>query len=91
MVEMCYVQTIGNVLQSILESKAFITSMKVLSEEEQKDGCKALFLFATMWAFGGPQSEDKFTNYKNRFDKNFRSVLKTNKFSMPEAGICFDY
>jgi dynein heavy chain len=47
------------------------------------------FMFAGMWAWGGPMVTDKQADYKSRFSEALSSTFP--EFRLPQEGSCFDY
>jgi dynein heavy chain len=67
--------------------KDYHDQLKKLKEDGKEDDIKmiyeAFFIFAVMWSFGAPLTEDKIS---------FNNILKSNsKVKFPDAGQCFDY
>jgi dynein heavy chain len=57
--------------------------------EKNQAVMERIFLFCLMWAFGGPLTSDKQTDFRKVFSNFFRSLTKAIKF--PESGIVLDY
>lgn len=67
--------------------KDYHDQVKKLREENREEDIKqiyeAFFIFALMWSFGAPLTEDKIS---------FNNILKSmSKIKFPEVGQCFDY
>jgi hypothetical protein len=91
MQEMSLMHTITCILNALMDTKDYKDNMRTYSDEDQKLTLLALYLYATMWAFGGCLSEEKGYNFKNKFNVNFRGIANTLKLKFPEPGSCFDY
>jgi len=52
-------QSITTILDALMDSKDFKDVMKNYSDEDQKISLLALYMYACMWAFGGPLCEEK--------------------------------
>lgn len=89
---MGFIQTICTILDGILwDNDKQIISLygSKEMEEVQKVVYEALFIFATMWAYGGSVGGGQDDNeVLNKFNGVFRSIVKV-KF--PEGGLCYDY
>lgn len=89
---MGFIQTICTILDGILQDQdKTIISLYGSKEMEEilKFVYEALFVFATMWAYGGSVGGGQDDNeVLNKFNGVFRSVVKV-KF--PEGGLCYDY
>jgi len=70
------------------KSKVQMEHIKKLKEEGKEEDIKTLyeafFVFAAMWALGGPLEADD----KNNFSKNFSGQVKVR---FPDVGTIFDY
>jgi dynein heavy chain len=58
------------------------------SEKKSHDNLENIFLFALIWAFGGPMVSDKSADYRKLFNEQF-SITFGQKF--PKEKLCFDY
>jgi dynein heavy chain len=74
------VSTIIYLLEGLLES--------IPSENKRPEVIENLFIFATMWAFGGPMVVDKGGDFRKYFSEVFSSTFG-QKF--PKERPCFDY
>ena len=65
----------------------YVDQIKRLKEEGKEEEIKTIyegfFIFAVMWSFGAPLTEDKIS---------FNNILKSvSKIKFPDVGQCFDY
>jgi dynein heavy chain len=74
------VSTIVYLMESLLETIPY--------EKRSSDSIENLFIFAVMWAFGGPMVVDKAGDFRKFFSESF-SMLFPQKF--PKEKTCFDY
>ncbi|CAN0161161.1 unnamed protein product [Scytosiphon promiscuus] len=58
-------------------------------EKKTSDLMEQFFVFALMWAFGGPMVVDKSDDYRRKFSEEFLSTFAGQK--IPKEGTCFDY
>ncbi|CAB1116950.1 unnamed protein product [Ectocarpus sp. CCAP 1310/34] len=73
--------TIVYLLEGLLED--------VPPEKKTSDLMEQFFVFALMWAFGGPMVVDKSDDYRRKFSEEFLSTFAGQK--IPKEGTCFDY
>eukprot|EP00903_Cladosiphon_okamuranus_P006208 g6103.t2 len=73
--------TIVYLLEGLLED--------VPPEKKNSDLMEQFFVFALMWAFGGPMVVDKSDDYRRKFSEEFLSTFAGQK--IPKEGTCFDY
>eukprot|EP00620_Florenciella_sp_RCC1587_P013374 CAMPEP_0182558034 /NCGR_PEP_ID=MMETSP1324-20130603/1743_1 /TAXON_ID=236786 /ORGANISM="Florenciella sp., Strain RCC1587" /LENGTH=2560 /DNA_ID=CAMNT_0024770185 /DNA_START=8 /DNA_END=7690 /DNA_ORIENTATION=+ len=61
---------------------------KVPSDQKTQEVIENYFQFASVWAFGGPQVQDKQTDFRHKFSEDFMGGF-VNKY--PKEGSVFDY
>jgi len=79
---LCFTQvsTIIYLLEGLLESIPY--------EKKNSEVVENIFLFAVMWAFGGPMIVDKGGDFRKQFSEQFSTTFG-QKF--PKERPCFDY
>ena len=90
MVVMSYIQSlcciIDELYNELYRRKDYLDHMKKLKDAKQEDDIRAIyesfFLFAFMWSFGAPLSEDKLS---------FSTTLKSQSKKFPEQGQVWDF
>jgi dynein heavy chain len=74
------ISTIMYILEGLLEAIPFDKKTTEILENQ--------FIFALMWAFGGPMVIDKAGDFRKKFSDE-TAILFGNRF--PKEGLCFDY
>ncbi|RYH32012.1 hypothetical protein EON65_01475, partial [archaeon] len=62
--------------------------LKSFTGEKNQAAMERIFLFCLMWAFGGPLTSDKQTDFRKMFSNFFRTLTKAIKF--PETASVLD-
>jgi dynein heavy chain len=78
------VETVCYLLNSLLGEDMISDPAKKTPET-----LESLFVFACIWAFGGPVPIDKTRDYRKDFDAMWRTIFTAIKF--PKDGLVFDY
>lgn len=74
------IATITYLLEGLIEEIPF--------DKKSNETMENAFIFAVMWAFGGPMIIDKGGDFRKKFSDE-TAILFANKF--PKEGLCFDY
>eukprot|EP00744_Colponema_vietnamica_P000937 GILI01001621.1.p1 GENE.GILI01001621.1~~GILI01001621.1.p1 ORF type:complete len:2798 (-),score=990.63 GILI01001621.1:124-7776(-) len=87
-VDISMASTICTILDALLADKDVSEVIRAATVDDQKVFFEAYFVFASMWALGGPCTEDKSTNYRNSFSSYWKA---NSKIKFPDGLPCFDF
>ncbi len=92
MLDMGFIQSITTMIDALLQNntKENTEAIKQMSIDEQKQTYEAYFIFAFMWAVGGPIADDKTVNYRKSWNGLMRSISKI-KFPEVNNYSCEDF